>query len=75
MRKQTEFAFRLLEYNAIEPEKSSVAWSKYVKDTYLDQGWEILSSEVVRAEANSAFVGLTLVRYEDVPDEVRVKKQ
>lgn len=65
--KQTEFAFRLLEYSAVEPEKSSAKWSEYLKVNYLDQGWEILRTEVVRAEANSVFLGISLIKYEDVP--------
>ena len=66
MVKQTQFAFRLLEYNSIESEKSSANWSQYIKDNYLDQGWEILRTEVVRAEANSVFLGISFVKYEDV---------
>ncbi len=64
--KQTQFAFRLLDYSSIEPEKSSANWSKYIKENYLDQGWEILRTEVVRAEANSVFLGISFVKYEDV---------
>lgn len=75
MRKQTDFAFRQVEYSSIEPEKSSPAWSKWVKENYLDQGWELLSSEVVRAEANSVFVALSFVKYEEVADEVRTKSK
>lgn len=73
MKKQTEFIFRLLEYSSIDPEKSSPRWSAYIKENYLDQGWEILSTAVVRAEANSVFLGISFVRYEDAPDEVRAK--
>ena len=70
MRKQTEFAYRQIEYSSIEPEKSSPTWSAWVKQNYLDNGWEILTTEVVRAEANSVFLGISFVKYEDVADEV-----
>jgi len=71
MKKQIGFVFRLLDFNAIEPEKSSAAWSAYVKSEYLDKGWEVFSSEVVRAEANTAFVGVTFVKYEDVEEKAK----
>jgi hypothetical protein len=74
MKKQTEFAYRQIEYSSIEPEKSSPVWSKWIKENYLDLGWEVLSTAVVRAEANSVFVGLSFVKYEEVSDEVRAKK-
>ena len=70
MRKQTEFAYRQIEYSSIEPEKSSPVWSKWIKDNYLDNGWEVLNTEVVRAEANSVFLGISFVRYEEIPDAV-----
>ncbi len=74
MRKQTDFAYRQLEYSSVEPEKSTTVWSKWVRDNYLSQGWEVLRTEVVRAEANSVFLGISFVKYEDVP-EVEAKKR
>lgn len=71
MRKQTDYAFRQIDYSAIDPEKSSPVWSAWVRDNYLNQGWEILSATVTRAEANSVFVALVFVKYEDVADEIR----
>ena len=71
MRKQTDFAYRQIEYSSIDPQKSSPVWSAWIRDNYLSQGWEVLSSEVVRAEANSVFLGLSFVKYEEVADEVR----
>lgn len=73
MKKQTGFAYRQLEYSSVEPEKSTQVWSQWVYDNYLSQGWEVLTTSVVRAEANSVFLGISFVRYEDVP-EVETKK-
>jgi len=75
MRKQTDYAFRQIEYSSINPEQSSPVWSAWVRDNYLSQGWELLSATVTRAEANSVFVALVFVKYEDVPDEVRAAKK
>lgn len=71
MRKQIDFAFRQMRYDAIEPEFSSARVNAWVKENYLDLGWEVLRAEVVRAEANSVFVALFFVKYESVDDEVR----
>lgn len=72
MRQQVGFSFRVLEYNSIETGKSSADWSKYLQESYLDQGWEVLSTQVVRAEANSVFLGISLVKYEN--EELKAKK-
>lgn len=75
MRKQTEFAYRQIEYSSIEPEKSSPVWSAWIKQNYLDNGWEIMNTSVVRAEANSVFLGISFVKYEEIPDAVREGKR
>ena len=74
MRKQVDYAFRQIEYSSIDPQKSSPVWSEWVRQNYLSQGWEILSATVVKAEANSVFVALVFVKYEEVADEVRKSK-
>lgn len=66
MVKQVDFQFRLFEYSSVEPEKSSAKWSAYVQENYLSKGWEIMRTEVVRAEANSVFLGVTFIKYETV---------
>lgn len=63
--KQTDFVFRQIEYNAVEPGKSSADWSAWIRDNYLSQGYQVLSAQVVRAEANSVFLGITFVKFED----------
>jgi hypothetical protein len=75
MRKQTDYAFRQIEYSSINPEQSSPVWSAWVKENYLDRGWEILSATVTKAEANSVFVALVFVKWEEVADEVRAKSK
>lgn len=81
MRKQTDFIFRQIELNSIEQGKSAEDWRKYIKQNYLDQGWEVLNTEIARAEANSVFLGISFVKYENVevppfPEtaEVEIKK-
>lgn len=64
-RKQVDFIFRLMEYSSVEPEKSTFANSEYIRVNYLSQGWEVLATEVVRAEANSVFLGISFVKYVD----------
>lgn len=73
LRKQKEFAFRQYRYDAIEPAFSAAAVNKLINEMYLDQGWEVLTANVVRAEANSVFVGIFFVKYEDA-EEVKTKK-
>lgn len=73
MRKQTDYAFRQIEYSSINPDQSSPVWSAWVRDNYLSQGWELMSAAVTRAEANSVFVALVFVKYEDV-EESKSKK-
>jgi hypothetical protein len=66
-RKMVDFVFRQIELNRIEEGKSAEDWRAWVRDNYLLQGWEILSTEIARAEANSVFLGISLVRYAEEP--------
>lgn len=75
MRKQTDFVYRQLEYSAVDPTKSSATWSEYIRDNYLSKGYEVLSTEIARSEANSVFLGVTLVKYEDVPEAPTAKSK
>ena len=75
MRKQTDFIFRQIELNRIEEGKSADDWRKWVRENYLDQGWEVLNTQIARAEANSVFLGISFVKYEEVADEVRAKSK
>lgn len=70
MRKQTDFVYRQLEYSAVDPNKSTQANSQWIRNNYLAFGYEVLSTAVVRAEANSVFLGISFVKWEDVPDSV-----
>lgn len=75
MRKQVDFVFRQFEYSAVDPTKSSAAWSEFVRTEYLSKGYEVIGTEIARAEANSVFLGVTLVKYEDVPEPVVTSKK
>lgn len=66
MRKQTDFIFRQIEFNRIEEGKSAEDWRRWVKENYLDDGWEVLRTEIARSEGNSVFLGISFVKYEDV---------
>lgn len=66
-RKQVEFAFRVLRYSQVDTGESSAAWSKYIQENYLNLGWEVQRTEIALVQGNEIFVGVTLVRYEDVP--------
>ena len=74
MRKQTDFSYRQLEYSSVDAGKSTQVWSQWIKDNYLSQGWEILSTSVVRAEANSVFVGFSFIKYQDGPEVVKASE-
>lgn len=74
MRKQVDFVFRQLEYSAVDATKTSAKWSEYIRETYLANGYEVLNTEIAKAEANSVFLGITLVKYEDVPDKAAKEK-
>lgn len=65
--KQVDYVFRQLEYTRIDPTKTTEAWSEWIRQNYLSQGYEIFKAEVVRAEGNSVFVGIHFVKYEDEP--------
>lgn len=71
MRKQVDYVYRQIQVSAINPEISYVEASRFVREEYLQNGWEVMRSEVVNFEANTVFIGLHFVKYEVVPDEVR----
>jgi hypothetical protein len=73
MRKQVDYVFRQLAYSAVDPSKSTQANSAWIRDTYLSQGYEVLSSEVVKVDANDVFVGISFVKYEDAPETTSAK--
>ena len=64
-KKQVDYVFRQLKYSAVEPGHSTEDWSAWIRENYLSRGYEILSSEVVKADANDVFVGIHFVKYED----------
>lgn len=70
MRVQTDFVYRQLEYSPVDPTKSTQANSEWIRDNYLVHGYEVLSTAVVRAEANSVFLGISFVKWEDIPESV-----
>lgn len=70
MKKQVEYDFRLLKVSAIDPSASREELAKIV-NMYLQNGWEILSVQTIRAEGNEAFSAYHFVKYETVADEVR----
>lgn len=72
MRKQVDFSLRVFEYNPTEPSKTSQANSAYIKTNYLDNDWEILSTEVTQVAANSVFIAISFIKYENV-EQVRSK--
>lgn len=64
-RKQVGFAFRVLPYSQTDPNRSSLEWTKYIKENYQDLGWEVQNTEIAKVEGNDIFLGVTLVKYED----------
>lgn len=68
MRKQVDYSFRQLRYSSVDPAASTAANSAWVRDNYLSQGYEVLSSEVVKVDANDVYVGIAFVKYEEVSD-------
>jgi hypothetical protein len=66
-RKQVDYVFRQLRYSSVDPNVSTAANSEWIRANYLSQGYEVLSSSVVRVDNNDVFVGIAFVKYEDVP--------
>lgn len=64
-RKQVDYVFRQLRYSAVDPAANTAANSAWVRENYLSQGYEVLSSEVVKVDSNDVYVGIHLVKYED----------
>lgn len=68
IKKQVDYVFRMLKYSSVEKEFSTEGWSTWIRNTYLDEGYEVLRSEVVKVDANDVFVGIHLVKYEYVEE-------
>lgn len=66
MRKQVAYDYRLLQVSATDPTASRKALSDLVNG-YLTNGWQILNTETVHQEANTAFIAFHFVQYEDEP--------
>jgi hypothetical protein len=79
MKKQTDFDVRVFQINR-NPEAhggmNHLQVSQMVRDEYLSQGWDVLSSENISFDGNNVFVQVSLVKWEDVPEvaEKRVTK-
>lgn len=61
--KQIDYVFRQLRYSAVDPSASTEANSAWIRENYLNKGYEILRAEVVKTDANDVFVGLHFALY------------
>lgn len=69
-RKQVDFIIRLVRIApnpaAVDQSMSTADFSKWVKENYLDQGWEVMGVQQAQVEANSVFFAVYLAKYEEV---------
>lgn len=68
IKKQVDYVFRLLKYSSVEEGHSTEGWSTWIREVYLAEGYEVLSAEVVKVDANDVFVGIHFVKYEYVEE-------
>ena len=68
IKKQVDYVFRLLKYSSVEEGHSTEGWSIWIREVYLAEGYEVLSAEVVKVDANDVFVGIHFVKYEYVEE-------
>lgn len=73
MRKQTDFDIRVFKINS-NPEAyggmSHTQVSDFIRENYLRWGWEVLSTQNVTYDGNNVAVQVSLVKYEDLSEEV-----
>ena len=73
-RKQVDISVRVLRFNPNEPGMSGDENSKYIRDNYLSQGWELFHTEVAQVTAGTdIFVAFTFLKYE-VPSDTSNRK-
>ena len=72
-RKQIDVSVRVFKYSPADPTATSEANSKYIRDNYLSQGWEVLKTEVSQVTAGEIYIAFTFVKYE-IPAEVTNRK-
>ena len=68
IKKQVDYVFRLLKYSSVEEGHPTEGWSTWIREVYLAEGYEVLSAEVVKVDANDVFVGIHFVKYEYVEE-------
>lgn len=66
MRKQVEYAFRLLRVSAVDPTAGRAELEGMV-NSYIDAGWELFKAETISYEANTVYIAYHFVKYEDAP--------
>lgn len=70
MRKQVDFDIRVFDIvagsNTGEGGMTHEQVREFVKTNYLDNGWEVIHSEVAQISANHVFFAVSLAKYDEV---------
>ena len=74
-RKQVDVSVRVFKYSPSDPTATSEANSKYIRDNYLSQSWEVLKTEVSQVTAGEIYIAFTFVKYENEVSNSGTKAQ
>lgn len=74
MRKQTDFDYRVYPVGNTEGNYNHLQLSAEIREEYLQNGWEVLSTENLQVSANVIYLAVSLVKYEDIPEDQEVKR-
>lgn len=68
MRKQIDFDVRVFPLgNGSNDTMTHDAVGKFIREDYLQKGWEVLSADSLQVSAGVIYLQTVLVRYEDEP--------
>ena len=70
MRKQVDFDFRVYPVGATEGTYNHTQLSAEIRTQYIEQGWEVLKTEVTQVSANVIYLAVSLVKYQELPSIV-----
>ena len=73
MRKQVDFDTRVFPLgNGANDSMTHEQVGAYIRENYLKQNWEVLSTDNIQVSAGTIYFQVSLVKYEDLVGEVSV---
>ena len=67
-RKMTNFDLRVYPVGGKEGTYNHQMLSDEIRTQYIEQGWEVFETEVAQIVADTIYIKIVLVKYEEVPD-------